>query len=88
MKSKFLKIFIFLIFLNVRKGQTYSEVDLELFKYKNFSEVRKNWLSQEKSKEIELEKEKGKDLIKFPLNFMEVEDRCYWDKFVSLDLSN
>ncbi|HOK56102.1 MAG TPA: family 10 glycosylhydrolase [bacterium] len=86
MKMIFLGILIF--FLNVIKGFSYSEIDIETFNYRNISEVREKWLPQERSREVELIKEKGKKVIKFVLNFSEVEKRSYWDRFVLLDLSN
>ncbi|MFN4227915.1 MAG: glycoside hydrolase family 10 protein [Candidatus Ratteibacteria bacterium] len=79
---------ILISFLIGMKGLLYCEVDIEMFEYKDILEARKNWIPCEKSREIELKKEKGRKLIKFILNFPEVEDRCYWDKFVCLDLSN
>ncbi|MCM8803233.1 MAG: hypothetical protein NC827_08010, partial [Candidatus Omnitrophica bacterium] len=86
MRNVILGILIF--FLTGIKGLPYSEVDIEVFKYKDILEARKNWIPYEKSKEIELKKEKGRKLTKFILNFQEVKERCYWDKFVCLDLSN
>jgi uncharacterized lipoprotein YddW (UPF0748 family) len=79
---------ILILCLNIIKGFSYSEIDIVSFEYKNILEVRLNWLPQEKSKEVELYKERNKGLIKFILNFDEVEKRCYWDMFVSLDLRN
>ncbi|MCX7916933.1 MAG: hypothetical protein N2589_02245, partial [bacterium] len=61
---------------------------IESFEYKNLSEVQKNWFPQGKSKPVELKKENGKNITKFILNFSQVDDRCYWDKNILLDLSS
>ncbi|MBC7328516.1 family 10 glycosylhydrolase [bacterium] len=56
--------------------------------YKSENEARQIWVAQGKSTAVSIKKEKERNYIALNLNFADVDERCYWDRDLNLDLSD
>ena len=82
---------ISLFFLSISCLSMSSEITIiDSFEYINESEAQKAWIPQNRSTNVSIglhETEYGKQAMMMNCNFSQIEDRCYWDKEVDLNLT-
>jgi len=82
-----LMLFFFSNLFTINVAFSEEEVLIERVNYASKEEVHSVWIPRENSQPVSLGTEDERKILKFELNFPEVEKRYYWDRSINLDLS-